>query len=177
MIVYDTVATFSYAVPGQKVMREPHSIIVAVGFHLEYEVAYIAETKATMPTCIRQDVVRLTIMCVPSPPALVPMNRSSPTLIIKFKLIRVQVVLQLKMKDRRDVITPSQKIYCVTTRNLIGIGHYEQIIILDASYFEKLVECNPLIPLFHKRVFTSPKSSTNSCICQSRLHEFELVPI
>lgn len=33
-----------------QIMQKPDSIGVAVSFHLEYEVRYVAETKATMPT-------------------------------------------------------------------------------------------------------------------------------
>ena len=51
----EQIRTFAYHILDPivvQVMREPHSVIVAVGFHLEYELADVAEAKATMPPCI-----------------------------------------------------------------------------------------------------------------------------
>lgn len=54
--------------------REPHSIKMTVCFHLEYELADMAEAKATMPPSVCQDVIGLAVMSIPCLARLISMN-------------------------------------------------------------------------------------------------------
>ena len=91
-----------------QVVRESHSIRVAIRLHLEDEITYVTKAEATMPARVRQEVIRLAVMSIPRLPPLVPMDRGPPASEIIQELKRVEVVLQLEVKNRRDVITPSQ---------------------------------------------------------------------
>lgn len=150
---------------------------MAVCFHLKCKFTDMTETKATVPPCICQDLVWLAIMRIPSSTCLIPMNWSSPAVIIHKKLKRVQIILKPKMKHWRYLITPPQEINSVSAWYFIHIWHYQQVIISYASNFKKLVQCYALICLLNKWVFSFLKSSSNSSISQPRFNKFELIPM
>ncbi|KAJ6769277.1 hypothetical protein OIU74_022863 [Salix koriyanagi] len=72
---------------------------MTISFHLEYKLAYSAETKAAVPPCIDQNVICLAIMCVPCLACLISVDRSSPTFVVLVKLKRVKIIFQLEMKN------------------------------------------------------------------------------
>lgn len=112
-------------------MREPNTVIVTIRFHLEHKLAYTPETETAMPTSIRQKSVPSSEMSVPRLPGLVPMNRSSPALVIEVILERVEVVLELEMENGRVTVAPSKEVDGVRARDLIDIRHDQQIVFLN----------------------------------------------
>lgn len=118
---------------------EPHSIAMAISLHLEYKLAYPSKAKAAMPPRISQDLIRLTVMSVPRLPCLVPMHRSPPALVVHRELEGVKIVLEPQVEDLRHLVTPSQEVYSVSTRDLVHVRHEQQVIISDPSDPEKLV--------------------------------------
>ena len=116
-------------------------------------------------------------MSVFSLPLLVSMDRSSPAELMLLKLERVQIVPELKVENRRNIVAPPEEINSVPARNLIDIRHYQQVIVLYPRNLQKLVEGKPLIRLLNKRILTSLEPSTNLTISQPRLNELEQFPM
>lgn len=154
---------------------EPHPIEVTIGLHLEYELADAAEAKAAMPPGICQEVIRLTIVRICRLARFIPMHRCSPAIIINKEFERVEIILKLKMQNRRDFIAPPQEIDSVSARNLIHVRHYQQIIISYASKLKEPIQHYSLISFLDKWVLPLLKSPRNITVSQSGLHKFELI--
>lgn len=100
-------------------------------------------------------------MRIPRFPRTVPVYRRSPALAVDVVLERVQVVLELEVKHRRDVITPSQEIDRVSARDLVDVRHDQQVVLFNAGDAKKLIQRNSLIRFFDERVLSFPKPSSD----------------
>lgn len=159
-----------------QIVRKPHSIVVAIRFHLEHELADPSKTEAAMPPGIRQDLVRLPVMRVLGLPRPVSMHRSPPALVVDRELERVEIVLQPKVQDLRYLVAPSEKVYRVPARYLVDVRHDQQVVVSDPRDSQKLIQCDPLIGLFVKRIllpFLEPPSYR--AVGQPRLDKLKLV--
>lgn len=160
-----------------KIMRKPHSISMTISFHLEHKITNLPKTKTTMPTRIRQQIIALSIMHVPSRPRSVMMNRRPPTLPIQIKLERVQIIIQIQMHNRGRPVTPPQQIDGMTTRDLIDIRHDQQIIVFNTRDPQKMIQPHPLVRLFDKRVLAFLEPATDRPVSQPRLDKVKLIAI
>lgn len=156
-------------------MREPDPVGVTVSLHLEHEIANVTETEAAVPPRVRQQHIPLSKMRVPSLPGTVTVHGSSPALAVDVVLERVEVVLELQVEDRRDVITPSQEVDGVSAWDLIDIRHDQKIVLLNAGDSKKLVQGHTLKGLFDEWILSFSKPSSYVPVRQPRLHEGELV--
>lgn len=156
----------------QEVLK-PHSISMTISLHLEHKIIDISKAKATVPTSISQKIITLPIMRIPSLPSSIPMNRSPPALIIKMELKGVQVVPELKMESLRNIITPPEKIDSMSTRNLIGVGHDQKIIIGDAGEADELIQSDSLVGLLDKGVLPFDESAGDGAVGEAALGEGE----
>ena len=150
---------------------------MTISLHLEYKLTNPPKAKAAMPPGIRQDLIALTVMSVPRLPRLVPMHRSSPALVINQELKGVKIVLEPQVKYLRHLVTPSQEVYSVSTRDLVDVRHQQQVIISDPRDPQKLIKSYTLICLLVERVLPLDEPPTEGAVSETRLHELELVPV
>lgn len=81
------------------------------------------------------------------------------------------------MQNIRDIITPPQEVDGMPTRDLIDIGHDQQVVLLNARDPNELIQSDPLVGLLDKRVLSLYEPPPDSPIRQPRLRKLELLPI
>lgn len=104
----------------------PHPVGVAVGRHLENEVLDPAEAEAAVPTCIRQDEIRLPRMAVPGP-VVVHVGRRPPAGVAGGEFEGVEVVHHLEVDHGRHGLAPPQQLHRLGARDLVRIRHDDDV--------------------------------------------------